>query len=126
MGAIAEAGADITIVTDDNPRTEESGAIIAQIVAGMREPDAALVVPDRAEAIRLAIDEAEPGDVVVIAGKGHEDYQIIGTETRAFSDRDTVLAALRPSPRPSPAHAGEGAGPAPQGSPDGTAAGAEA
>jgi UDP-N-acetylmuramoyl-L-alanyl-D-glutamate--2,6-diaminopimelate ligase len=125
MGAIAEAGADITIVTDDNPRTEESGAIIAQIVAGMREPDAALVVPDRAEAIRLAIDEAGPGDVVVIAGKGHEDYQIVGTETRAFSDRETVLAALRPSPRPSPAHAGEGAEPSPRPSPAGAGEGAE-
>jgi UDP-N-acetylmuramoyl-L-alanyl-D-glutamate--2,6-diaminopimelate ligase len=113
MGAIAEAGADVVIVTDDNPRTEDSAAIIAQIVVGMREPDAALVVPDRAEAIRHALDESGPGDVVVIAGKGHEDYQIVGTETRAFSDRASVLAALRPSPRPSPAAAGEGAEPSP-------------
>ena len=94
MGGIAEAGADVAIVTDDNPRTEDSGAIIAQIVAGMRDAAAAYVVPDRAEAIRQAIAEADAGDVVVIAGKGHEDYQIIGTETRAFSDRETVQSCL--------------------------------
>ena len=94
MGGIAEAGADVAIVTDDNPRTEESAAIFAQILAGMRDAAAAQVVPDRAEAIRLAIAEAEAGDVVVVAGKGHEDYQIVGTEKRAFSDRETVQACL--------------------------------
>ena len=94
MGGIAEAGADVAIVTDDNPRTEESGAIIAQVLAGMRDAAAAHVVPDRAEAIRYAIADAEAGDVVVIAGKGHEDYQVVGTEKRAFSDRETVQACL--------------------------------
>jgi UDP-N-acetylmuramoyl-L-alanyl-D-glutamate--2,6-diaminopimelate ligase len=94
MGGIAEAGADLVIVTDDNPRTEESGAIIAQILAGMRDAATAHVVADRAEAICQAIVEAEAGDVVVIAGKGHEDYQIVGTETRAFSDRATVQSCL--------------------------------
>ncbi len=94
MGRIAEAGADMAFVTDDNPRTEDSAAIIGQILAGMRDAEAAHVVPDRAEAIRRAIAEAEAGDVVVVAGKGHEDYQIVGTETRAFSDRDTVKACL--------------------------------
>jgi UDP-N-acetylmuramoyl-L-alanyl-D-glutamate--2,6-diaminopimelate ligase len=94
MGAIAEAAADAIVVTDDNPRTEESAVIIAQIVAGMRNPAAAQVVPDRAEAIRQAIAEADAGDVVVVAGKGHEDYQLVGTETRPFSDRATVLACL--------------------------------
>ncbi len=94
MGGIAEAGADAAIVTDDNPRTEESGAIIAQVLAGMRDAAAAHVVPDRAEAIRYAIADAEAGDVVVIAGKGHEDYQVVGTEKRAFSDRETVQACL--------------------------------
>ncbi len=94
MGGIAESGADVAIVTDDNPRTEESAAIFAQILAGMRDAAAAQVVPDRAEAIRLAIAEAEAGDVVVVAGKGHEDYQIVGTEKRAFSDRETVQACL--------------------------------
>jgi UDP-N-acetylmuramoyl-L-alanyl-D-glutamate--2,6-diaminopimelate ligase len=95
MGEIAEAAADVVIVTDDNPRTEDSGAIIAQILSGMRAPDAVQAMPDRAAAIRHALAEAEAGDVVVVAGKGHEDYQVTGTETRAFSDRDTVQAALR-------------------------------
>jgi len=94
MGGIVEDVADVAIVTDDNPRTEESAAIIAQILAGMSDAAAAQVVPDRAEAIRLAIAEAEAGDVVVVAGKGHEDYQIVGTERRAFSDRETVQACL--------------------------------
>ena len=112
MGAIAEAAADLVVVTDDNPRTEPSAAIIEQILHGMRDPAGARVVPDRAEAIRHALEEAEAGDVVVIAGKGHEEYQVIGTETRPFSDREQVLAAL-PSPRPSPAGAREGAEPSP-------------
>ena len=94
MGAIAEALADVVVVTDDNPRTESSRAIIEQILAGMRAPQAAHVVADREAAIRHALDEAEAGDVVVVAGKGHEDYQIVGTETRPFSDRDVVRAAL--------------------------------
>jgi UDP-N-acetylmuramoyl-L-alanyl-D-glutamate--2,6-diaminopimelate ligase len=95
MGAIAEAAADVVVVTDDNPRTESSTAIIEQIVAGMRDREAAQVVPDRAEAIRFALGEADAGDVIVVAGKGHEDYQVVGNETRAYSDRDTVLACLK-------------------------------
>jgi UDP-N-acetylmuramoyl-L-alanyl-D-glutamate--2,6-diaminopimelate ligase len=98
-------------VTDDNPRTEPSASIIEQILKGMRDPSSALVVPDRAEAIRRAIEEAEPGDVVVVAGKGHEEYQLVGTETRSFSDRDQVLAAL-PSPRSATGDAGAGSSPA--------------
>ncbi|MGI9246761.1 MAG: UDP-N-acetylmuramoyl-L-alanyl-D-glutamate--2,6-diaminopimelate ligase [Steroidobacteraceae bacterium] len=94
MGAIAEAAADLVVVTDDNPRSESSAAIIEQVLAGMRDPDAALVVPDRGEAIRRALAEAEPGDVVLVAGKGHENYQIVGSETRPFSDRDCVVASL--------------------------------
>jgi UDP-N-acetylmuramoyl-L-alanyl-D-glutamate--2,6-diaminopimelate ligase len=94
MGAIAEGHADVVVVTDDNPRTENSGAIIAQILAGLRDAAAAHVVPDRAEAIHFALAEADAGDVVVVAGKGHEDYQLVGGETRPFSDRAVVLAAL--------------------------------
>ena len=113
MGAIAESTADVVVVTDDNPRTERSAAIIEQVLAGMQNPAAAHVVADRAEAIAHALGEAEAGDVVVVAGKGHEDYQVVGTETRPFSDRETVLALLEPSssspsPRPSSADAGEG------------------
>ena len=98
MGGIAEAAADLAIVTDDNPRTESSATIIEQILGGMRDPARAHVVPDRAEAIRHALDEAEPGDVVVVAGKGHEEYQIVGTETRPFSDRETCSRASDPHP----------------------------
>ena len=91
MGAIAEELADAVVLTNDNPRTEDPGAILSQIAGGMREPGGAVVIPDRAEAIRHALSEAEPGDVVVIAGKGHEDYQIVGQERRPFSDRAVVL-----------------------------------
>jgi len=94
MGEIAEARADVVIVTDDNPRTEDSRSIIEQILAGMREPGAAQVIADRADAIHHALVEADAGDVVLIAGKGHEDYQIVGREVRPFSDRKVVQDAL--------------------------------
>lgn len=94
MGSIAEQRADVVVVTDDNPRTEDSRSIIEQILGGMREPDAAHVIADRAEAIHHALAEADAGDVVVIAGKGHEDYQVVGREVRPFSDRKVVLDAL--------------------------------
>jgi len=98
MGAIAEAGADVVVVTDDNPRTEDSRAILEQILSGFRDPSAAHVVADREEAIRYAIGEAEAGDVVVIAGKGHEAGQTVGTEVRPFSDRAVVIDALGMQP----------------------------
>ena len=98
MGAIAEELADAVVLTNDNPRTEDPRAILDQIAAGMREPSRAVVIPDRAEAIRHALVEAEPGDVVVIAGKGHEDYQITGADRRPFSDRAVVLAAFGAAP----------------------------
>ena len=95
MGAIAEAVADRIVLTNDNPRTEDPDAILAEISAGLVRPDAAVVIPDRAEAIRHALDGAAPGDVVVIAGKGHEDYQIVGTEKRHFDDREHVRQRFR-------------------------------
>lgn len=94
MGSVAEDFADSVIVTDDNPRTETSAEIIEQILRGMARPDEALVIADRADAIRSAVEEAGPGDVVVVAGKGHEDYQIIGQEVRPFSDQDVVRGTL--------------------------------
>jgi UDP-N-acetylmuramoyl-L-alanyl-D-glutamate--2,6-diaminopimelate ligase len=94
MGAIAEHGADVVIVTDDNPRTEDSGAIIEQILAGMHDRGAAQVIPDRAAAIHHALADADAGDVVVIAGKGHEENQLVGGEVRPFSDRQVVEDAL--------------------------------
>lgn len=91
MGAIAEELADIVVVTDDNPRTEDPGAIVNEILAGMLDAGRALVVEGRAEAVTNAIMQAPPNDVVLIAGKGHEDYQIIGTRRLDYSDR--VIAA---------------------------------
>ncbi len=94
MGAIAERLADRVIVTDDNPRTEDPDRIIAAILAGMRQPDAALVIRDRRQAIEQALAEAGGGDTVLIAGKGHEDYQIMGTERLPFSDQAVARECL--------------------------------
>ncbi len=95
MGAIAERRADRVIVTDDNPRTEQSAAITAAILSGMTAPDKAQVISDRAAAIVYAIGHAGARDVVLVAGKGHEEYQIIGTEKRPFSDRQQVRHVLK-------------------------------
>ena len=87
--------ADIVYVTSDNPRTEDPDMIIDQVVAGTAGATGAVSrISDRREAIRAAIGEAKSGDVVVIAGKGHEDYQIIGTTRRDFDDRSEAREAL--------------------------------
>jgi UDP-N-acetylmuramoyl-L-alanyl-D-glutamate--2,6-diaminopimelate ligase len=93
MGKIAERLADWVCVTSDNPRTEHPRAIIDEILAGMKAAPAA-VVEDRRVAIHQAIEASEPGDVVLIAGKGHETYQIIGTEKHDFDDRAVAREAL--------------------------------
>jgi UDP-N-acetylmuramoyl-L-alanyl-D-glutamate--2,6-diaminopimelate ligase len=98
MAAIAERLADVVIVTDDNPRTEDGDAIVAQILAGFTHPEHVVVERDRAKAIQRAIRGGAAGDVVLIAGKGHEDYQIVGLEKRYFSDRDVAHAALQTKP----------------------------
>lgn len=95
MGAIAERLADAIVVTDDNPRGEHGDAIVTDIVSGLQQPQRAIIERDRAAAIELAIRAAGPGDAVLIAGKGHEDYQIVGAERRHFSDREVALAALQ-------------------------------
>lgn len=91
MGAISAARADVTIVTDDNPRTEEPAAIRAEILAAA---PSATEVGDRAEAIRTAVRLMQPGDVVLVAGKGHETGQIVGQTVIPFSDHDCLRAAL--------------------------------
>ncbi len=88
MGRIAEALADGVILTDDNPRGEDPDAIVADIVAGMHTPPR--VIRDRGAAIRAAIRQAGAGDIVLIAGKGHEDYQQVGAQRLPFSDRRLV------------------------------------
>ncbi|MCZ7647940.1 MAG: UDP-N-acetylmuramoyl-L-alanyl-D-glutamate--2,6-diaminopimelate ligase [Planctomycetota bacterium] len=94
MGRAVDELADLGVVTSDNPRTEDPHAIIAEVGAGIRRHGKFIVEPDRARAIDQAIGEARPGDVVLIAGKGHEDYQIVGTEKRPFDDRVQAKAAL--------------------------------
>jgi UDP-N-acetylmuramoyl-L-alanyl-D-glutamate--2,6-diaminopimelate ligase len=109
MGALAVRYSDLTVVTSDNPRTEDPADIIAEVCAGIipldvrryraedlaggfREPGY-LVLEGRREAIGTAIGAAAPGDVILIAGKGHEDYQIIGTARYHFDDREEAAAA---------------------------------
>ena len=98
MGSAATSSADLSVITSDNPRSEDPSAIIAEILPGAVEGGGAYVVePDRRAAIRLALHEARPGDVVVVAGKGHETTQEIGGRTIPFDDRVVVreeLAAL--------------------------------
>ncbi|MCK9461863.1 MAG: UDP-N-acetylmuramoyl-L-alanyl-D-glutamate--2,6-diaminopimelate ligase [Proteobacteria bacterium] len=116
MGEAVARAADVAVVTSDNPRTEKPGAIIDMIVPGVldgglqeigaaeiaRAPSGYIVEPDRAAAIRLAVGAARDGDTVLIAGKGHEDYQILGTEKIHFDDREqaaTAVAARAPRGR---------------------------
>lgn len=88
MGRVAGRGADLTVVTSDNPRSEDPDAIAAAVIAGLRDEDAPFVVePDRRVAIRHAVTDARAGDAVVIAGKGHEGTQVTGDVIRAFDDR---------------------------------------
>ena len=95
MGFAVGTWADFAIVTNDNPRTERPEAIAAAIEPGLREAGARYsVVLDRAVAIEQTILDAKPGDVVLIAGKGHEPYQIVGTTKRPFDDRDQARRAL--------------------------------
>ncbi len=96
MGRIAAELADLVIVTSDNPRTEEPMAIIEEITAGMRGSSTPTqVICDREEAIAWALDNAQPGDVILLAGKGHEDYQEVGHEKRHMDEREIVAAVLK-------------------------------
>jgi UDP-N-acetylmuramoyl-L-alanyl-D-glutamate--2,6-diaminopimelate ligase len=94
MGRIACELADRVVLTSDNPRGEEPAAIVADIMAGAGAGEAVAVEPDRRAAIRGAVLAAQPGDVVVVAGKGHETYQLTGDARSHFDDREEVRAAL--------------------------------
>jgi UDP-N-acetylmuramoyl-L-alanyl-D-glutamate--2,6-diaminopimelate ligase len=96
MGEAVARGADVAYVTSDNPRSEDPDAIIAGILDGVRAAGGApaVVLPDRREAIRTAVQDASAGDVVLIAGKGHEDYQILRERRVHFDDREEARAAL--------------------------------
>lgn len=94
MGAAAAHGADVVVITSDNPRTEDPSAIVAQVALGARGARELVCVLDRSEAIAHAVGKANRDDVVLVAGKGHEDYQIIGTRKQPYSDLAQVRAAL--------------------------------
>lgn len=93
MGAAASRAADVVIVTSDNPRTEDPDAIIADIEAGLNGRPHERIT-DRREAIARALEIARPGDIVLLAGKGHETYQVVGTEKRHFDEREIVAELL--------------------------------
>jgi UDP-N-acetylmuramoyl-L-alanyl-D-glutamate--2,6-diaminopimelate ligase len=109
MGSAAALGADVVLVTDDNPRSEVPAAIRAAVLAGAREAADrsgadVLEVADRRDAIRRAVSLAGPGDVLLVAGKGHETGQEVAGVVHPFDDRDELRAALtdvRPTPEPS-------------------------
>jgi len=94
MGAVAEQLADRVILTSDNPRSEDPAAIAEEVLAGITRPDHVRIELDRIHAIDLAVNSAEPGDVVVVAGKGHEEIQLIGDERIRLSDREEILRHL--------------------------------
>jgi UDP-N-acetylmuramoyl-L-alanyl-D-glutamate--2,6-diaminopimelate ligase len=95
MGAAAAELSDFVVLTSDNPRSEDPIAIMNDALVGLGRFDTPHVSePDRAKAIRLALEEARPGDVVVLAGKGHETYQIFKNETIHFDDRETAREVL--------------------------------
>lgn len=102
MGEVAGRVADVVLVTSDNPRTEDPQAIIAEIMPGIKKSSCQPfhgqrgyeVIPDRLQAITRAVEISRPGDVLVVAGKGHEDYQIVGTKRYHFDDREILQGLL--------------------------------
>ncbi|HOG65646.1 MAG TPA: UDP-N-acetylmuramyl-tripeptide synthetase, partial [Spirochaetota bacterium] len=94
MGHAASSLSDLVIVTSDNPRSEDPDAIIRDIMPGIIDPEKAIIEPDRRRAIFRAVSLARRGDIVLIAGKGHEDYQIFRDRTIHFDDREVAREAL--------------------------------
>jgi len=94
MARTAEAGADRVVVTHDNPRTESRDRIFADVRGGFQRPEAVLWQPDRARAVAEAVALAEPADTVLVAGKGHETYQMVGTQRFPLDDREVARKAL--------------------------------
>jgi len=90
MGRIATEKSDFSVITSDNPRTENPENIIADILKGVPASASHATITDRREAIEYAISRAEKNDLVLIAGKGHEDYQVLGTQKEYFDDREVA------------------------------------
>ena len=99
MGRVAGSLSDLVVLTSDNPRSEEPRAIIDDALVGLEQTGARhtrqIIEPDRAQAIELALREARPGDIVLLAGKGHETYQIIGERALPFDDRAVARQVLQ-------------------------------
>jgi UDP-N-acetylmuramoyl-L-alanyl-D-glutamate--2,6-diaminopimelate ligase len=96
MGQAAAAGADVVVVTSDNPRSEDAGAIIDEVLAGIDRTEYLVVEPDRRQAVEAAVAMAVPGDLVLVAGKGHETTQDLGGgNVIPFDDREVAATALR-------------------------------
>ena len=96
MGSIAVRNSDFVIVTSDNPRTEEPSAIIRDILEGMKEINTPCkVIENRIDAINFAVANAKSGDIIVLAGKGHETYQIVSNDTLHLDEREIVAEALK-------------------------------
>jgi len=95
MGAVASQYADEIVITDDNPRSEDAALIVREIVSGIPSDKKVAVIHERATAISTALKSASADDVVVVAGKGHESYQIVGEQTLPFSDRECVQSILQ-------------------------------
>jgi UDP-N-acetylmuramoyl-L-alanyl-D-glutamate--2,6-diaminopimelate ligase len=96
MGMAAAENSDFVVLTSDNPRSEDPLAIINDALVGLRRFDTPHVIePDRSKAIRIALQRAERGDIVLIAGKGHEPYQVLSDRTIHFDDRETAEEILR-------------------------------
>ena len=96
MGATAAAWSDFLVITSDNPRTEEPGAIIADILEGLKDSRVPYkVIENRPEAIHWAVHFARPGDTVLLAGKGHETYQVLKTGIIHLDEREVVAEALK-------------------------------
>ena len=95
MGSIAAKLSDFVIVTSDNPRLEEPSLIIKDILEGMKDSKTPyIVIENRIEAIKYAVQNAREGDIIVLAGKGHETYQILGTEKIHLDEREVIAEAI--------------------------------
>jgi UDP-N-acetylmuramoyl-L-alanyl-D-glutamate--2,6-diaminopimelate ligase len=107
MGMAAAEASDFVVLTSDNPRSEDPLAIMNDAMVGLQRFDTPHVTePDREKAIRRAIQEAKPGDVVILAGKGHETYQVLKDGPVPFDDREVARRVLRSSGYPRPSHSG--------------------
>jgi UDP-N-acetylmuramoyl-L-alanyl-D-glutamate--2,6-diaminopimelate ligase len=96
MGEVTGRLSDLTILSSDNPKQEDPLKIISDIVVGLQKTNGKYMIePDREKAIHQAVDEARPGDIVLLAGKGHENYQIYADRTEEFDDREMARSALR-------------------------------